>query len=118
MIRMNAFTWLLLCAFQVLSRCYQLLASVFQGPCALAEPYLRALGTPLVVQLKQTEKNRPQSAGELQAVQDGVRALETLVLAAPESQRQYFITIQSSFQFYSSQRDKRVRRNNPGMELD
>ncbi|XP_062863467.1 HEAT repeat-containing protein 5A [Trichomycterus rosablanca] len=77
----------------VLSRCYQLLASVFQGPPAVAEPFLRALGTPLVAQLQQVEKNHPQSAIELQAVQDGIRALEALVLAAPESQRAQLVSV-------------------------
>ncbi|TSW08333.1 HEAT repeat-containing protein 5A [Bagarius yarrelli] len=71
----------------VLSQCYQLLAKIFQGPTAVAESFIRGLGPQLVAQLQQVEKNRPQTAVELQAVQDGVRAMEALVLAAQETQR-------------------------------
>ncbi|XP_060789898.1 HEAT repeat-containing protein 5A isoform X3 [Neoarius graeffei] len=69
----------------VLSRCCQLLASVFQGPAVVAGSFIRALGTQLVAWLQQVEKNRPQTATELQAVQDGIRAMEALVLAAQET---------------------------------
>lgn len=56
----------------------------------MAELFIRGLGTQLVAQLQQVERKRPQTAIELQAVQDGVRAMEALVLAAQETQRQYF----------------------------
>lgn len=75
----------------MLSRCYQLLASVFQGPAVVAESFIRGLGTQLVARLQQVEKNRPQTTIELQAAQDGIRAMEALVLAAQETHRQYFI---------------------------
>lgn len=77
----------------VLSQCYQLLATVFQGPTAVAEWFIRGLGTQLVDQLQQVEKNRPQTAVELQAFQDGVRAMEALVLAAQETQRPKLVAV-------------------------
>ncbi|XP_047677260.1 HEAT repeat-containing protein 5A isoform X1 [Tachysurus fulvidraco] len=76
------------------SRCYQLLASVFQGPAAVAELFIRGLGTQLVAQLQQVERKRPQTAMELQAVQDGIRAMEALVLAAQETQRAKLVAVQ------------------------
>lgn len=57
----------------------------------VAESFIRGLGTQLVARLQQVEKNRPQTAIELQAVQDGVRAMESIVLAAQETHRQYFM---------------------------
>lgn len=72
---------------QVLSRCYQLLASLFQGPSAVARPFILAVGSRLLSQLEGVEKSRPQSSAELQAVQDGIRALEALVFAADETHR-------------------------------
>uniref|UniRef100_A0A3B4BPG2 HEAT repeat-containing protein 5A n=1 Tax=Pygocentrus nattereri TaxID=42514 RepID=A0A3B4BPG2_PYGNA len=73
--------------------CYQLLASVFQGPTAVAGPFIQALGGQLVGYLQQVEKSRPQTATELQAVQDGVRAMEALVLAAEETHRPQLVTV-------------------------
>uniref|UniRef100_A0A3B4DII9 HEAT repeat-containing protein 5A n=1 Tax=Pygocentrus nattereri TaxID=42514 RepID=A0A3B4DII9_PYGNA len=72
---------------------YQLLASVFQGPTAVAGPFIQALGGQLVGYLQQVEKSRPQTATELQAVQDGVRAMEALVLAAEETHRPQLVTV-------------------------
>ncbi|KAM9466485.1 HEAT repeat-containing protein 5A isoform 2-T4 [Clarias gariepinus] len=77
----------------VLSRCYQLLASVFQGPTVVAESFIRGLGTQLLARLQQVEKNRPQTAIELKAVQDGIRAMEALVLAAQESYRGQLVAV-------------------------
>ncbi|MCJ8737086.1 hypothetical protein PDJAM_G00019790 [Pangasius djambal] len=77
----------------VLSRCYQLLASVFQGPAVVAESFIRGLGTQLVAQLQQVEKNRPQTTIELQAVQNGIRAMEALVLAAQETHRDQLVAV-------------------------
>lgn len=71
----------------MLSRSYQLLASLFQGPAAVARPFILALGGRLLSQLEEVEKSRPQSPAELQAVQDGIRALEALVFAADETHR-------------------------------
>ncbi|KAL7380923.1 hypothetical protein ABVT39_026023 [Epinephelus coioides] len=71
----------------VVSRCYQLLTSVFQAPSAVAVPYIHALGPPLVRFLQKVERSRPQSGEELLGVLEGVRAMEALVQAADESQR-------------------------------
>uniref|UniRef100_A0A7N6BZG9 HEAT repeat-containing protein 5A n=1 Tax=Anabas testudineus TaxID=64144 RepID=A0A7N6BZG9_ANATE len=62
--------------FQVVSRCFQLLASVFQAQPAVAVPYIRALGPPLVRFLKKVERSRPRSPEELLGVLDGIRAME------------------------------------------
>uniref|UniRef100_A0A8C1H193 HEAT repeat-containing protein 5A n=1 Tax=Cyprinus carpio TaxID=7962 RepID=A0A8C1H193_CYPCA len=69
----------------VLSRSYQLLVSLFQGPAPVARPFILALGGCLVSQLQEVEKSRPQGPAELQAVQDAIRALEALVFAADET---------------------------------
>uniref|UniRef100_A0A8C1XR50 HEAT repeat-containing protein 5A n=1 Tax=Cyprinus carpio TaxID=7962 RepID=A0A8C1XR50_CYPCA len=66
----------------VLSRSYQLLVSLFQGPAPVARPFILALGGRLVSQLEEVEKSRPQGPAELQAVQDAIRALEALVFAS------------------------------------
>ncbi|XP_049451782.1 HEAT repeat-containing protein 5A isoform X1 [Epinephelus fuscoguttatus] len=71
----------------VVSRCYQLLTSMFQAPSAVAVPYIQALGPPLVRFLQKVERSRPQSGEELLGVLEGVRAMEALVQAADESQR-------------------------------
>uniref|UniRef100_A0A8C1XP25 HEAT repeat-containing protein 5A n=1 Tax=Cyprinus carpio TaxID=7962 RepID=A0A8C1XP25_CYPCA len=71
----------------VLSRSYQLLVSLFQGPAPVARPFILALGGRLVSQLEEVEKSRPQGPAELQAVQDAIRALEALVFAADETHR-------------------------------
>uniref|UniRef100_A0A7N6C451 HEAT repeat-containing protein 5A n=1 Tax=Anabas testudineus TaxID=64144 RepID=A0A7N6C451_ANATE len=60
----------------VVSRCFQLLASVFQAQPAVAVPYIRALGPPLVRFLKKVERSRPRSPEELLGVLDGIRAME------------------------------------------
>ncbi|XP_026160958.1 HEAT repeat-containing protein 5A, partial [Mastacembelus armatus] len=72
---------------QVVSRCHQLLMSVFQAQPAVAIPYIQALGPSLVRFLQKAERSRPQSPEELLGVLEGVRALEALVQAADESQR-------------------------------
>uniref|UniRef100_UPI0037E9B09A HEAT repeat-containing protein 5A n=1 Tax=Semicossyphus pulcher TaxID=241346 RepID=UPI0037E9B09A len=77
----------------VVSRCYQLLTSVFQAPPTVAVPYIQALGPPLVRFLQRVERSRPQSAEELVGVLDGVRALEALIQAADESQRPQLVAI-------------------------
>ncbi|XP_041809707.1 HEAT repeat-containing protein 5A isoform X2 [Chelmon rostratus] len=71
----------------VVSRCYQLLTSVFQAPPAVAVPFIRALAPPLVRFLQKVERSRPQSPEELLSVLEGVRAMEAVVQAADESQR-------------------------------
>ncbi|AWP15910.1 HEAT repeat-containing protein 5A [Scophthalmus maximus] len=77
----------------VVSRCYQLLTSVFQAPPGIAVPYIQALGLPLVRFLQRVERSRPQSPEELLRVLEGVRALEALVQAADESHRPRLVAI-------------------------
>ncbi|KTF79221.1 hypothetical protein cypCar_00014826 [Cyprinus carpio] len=77
--------FLLYASADVLSRSYQLLVSLFQGPAPVARPFILALGGCLVSQLQEVEKSRPQGPAELQAVQDAIRALEALVFAADET---------------------------------
>ncbi|XP_064192200.1 HEAT repeat-containing protein 5A isoform X2 [Anguilla rostrata] len=78
----------------VLSRCFQLLLSMFQSPTeGVARPFIRALGGVLVGHLQSVEKSRPQTAGELHAVQEGVRALEGLVSAADEEHRPQLVAV-------------------------
>ncbi|KAM3594589.1 uncharacterized protein V6R79_010326 [Siganus canaliculatus] len=72
---------------QVVSRCHQLLVSVFQAPPPVAVPYIQALGPPLVRFLQKVERSRPQSSEELTGVLEGVRAMEALVQAADQAQR-------------------------------
>ncbi|XP_072565589.1 HEAT repeat-containing protein 5B isoform X3 [Paramormyrops kingsleyae] len=72
----------------VQARCYQLLLSVFQHSSrALATPYIHALAPPVVEKLKAVERSRPTSAGELQAVQEGIKVLENLVAMGEEQNR-------------------------------
>ncbi|KAI4902189.1 hypothetical protein NFI96_029558 [Prochilodus magdalenae] len=77
----------------VLSRSYQLLASVFQGPTAVTGMFIQTLGRQIVRHLQQVEKSRPQTAAELQAVQDGVKAMEALMLAAEETNRPQLVAV-------------------------
>ncbi|XP_039994056.1 HEAT repeat-containing protein 5A isoform X3 [Xiphias gladius] len=77
----------------VVSRCYQLLTSVFQAQSGVAVPYIQALGPPLVRFLQRVERSRPQSPEELLGVLEGVRAMEALVQAADESQRPQLVAI-------------------------
>ncbi|XP_042598368.1 HEAT repeat-containing protein 5A isoform X1 [Cyprinus carpio] len=77
----------------VLSRSYQLLVSLFQGPAPVARPFILALGGRLLSQLEEVEKSRPQGPAELQAVQDAIRALEALVFAADETHRPQLVAV-------------------------
>ncbi|XP_066550138.1 HEAT repeat-containing protein 5A isoform X2 [Amia ocellicauda] len=78
----------------VLAKTYQLLLSVFQSPCpAVAVPFMRALGPGIVGGLQGVEKRRPQSAAELTAVQEGVRALQGLVSAADPEHRPQLVSV-------------------------
>ncbi|XP_060939458.1 HEAT repeat-containing protein 5A [Limanda limanda] len=78
---------------EVVSRCFQLLTSVFQAHPGVAVPYIQALGPPLVRFLQRTERSRPQSPEELLGVLEGVRALEAVVQAADESQRRPLVAV-------------------------
>lgn len=75
---------------QVQARCYQLLLSVFQHfNRALSTPYIHTLAPLIVEKLKAVEHNRPRTAAELQAVQEGIRVLENLVGMGEEQCRKY-----------------------------
>ncbi|XP_068581139.1 HEAT repeat-containing protein 5B isoform X2 [Cebidichthys violaceus] len=72
----------------VQARCYQLLLSVFQHSSrALSTPYIHALAPVMVEKLKAVERSRPGTAAELQAVQEGIRVLESLVGMGEEQNR-------------------------------
>ncbi|XP_075963534.1 HEAT repeat-containing protein 5A [Anarhichas minor] len=77
----------------VVSRCHQLLTSVFQAPPTVAVPYIQALGPPLVRFLQKVERSRPQSPEELLGVLEGVRSMEALVQAADQSQRPQLVAV-------------------------
>uniref|UniRef100_A0A8C7E0N4 HEAT repeat-containing protein 5A n=1 Tax=Oncorhynchus kisutch TaxID=8019 RepID=A0A8C7E0N4_ONCKI len=74
-------------------RSYQLLMSVFQSKTGVAVPFIQGLGSCVVGHLQGVERRRPQSSKELQAIQDGVRALEALVFAADEMHRPQLVAI-------------------------
>ncbi|XP_051946148.1 HEAT repeat-containing protein 5B [Xyrauchen texanus] len=70
------------------ARCYQLLLSVFQHSCrSLSTPYIHTLAPVLVEKLKNVEHSRPNTPAELQAVQEGVKVLESLVAMGEEHTR-------------------------------
>uniref|UniRef100_A0A674A2M0 HEAT repeat-containing protein 5A n=1 Tax=Salmo trutta TaxID=8032 RepID=A0A674A2M0_SALTR len=77
----------------VVSQSYQLLMSVFQSKTGVAVPFIQGLGSCVVGHLQGVERRRPQSSKELQAIQDGVRALEALVFAADETHRPQLVAI-------------------------
>lgn len=77
----------------VLSRCCQLLTSIFQAPSSVAVPYIQALGPRLLPLLQSVEKRRPQSAEELAGVLEGVRAFQAMVQAAEQSQRPQLVAV-------------------------
>lgn len=70
------------------ARCYQLLLSVFQHSCrSLSVPYIHTLAPVLVEKLKAIEHRRPSTPAELQAVQEGVKVLESLVAMGDDKNR-------------------------------
>ncbi|XP_063039810.1 HEAT repeat-containing protein 5A isoform X2 [Engraulis encrasicolus] len=71
----------------ILRRSFQLLTSVFQSPAGTSGPFMQALGVAVMGYLRGVESHRPQSQEELQAVQEGAKALEALVQAAEETHR-------------------------------
>ncbi|XP_061750827.1 HEAT repeat-containing protein 5A isoform X2 [Nerophis ophidion] len=75
------------------TRCFQLLASLFGAPQEQSVPYIRALGPGLMRFLQKVEKRRPGCPEDLQVVLEGLRAMEVLVQAAPESQRPPLVAI-------------------------
>uniref|UniRef100_A0A8D3DX18 HEAT repeat-containing protein 5A n=1 Tax=Scophthalmus maximus TaxID=52904 RepID=A0A8D3DX18_SCOMX len=76
----------------VVSRCYQLLTSVFQAPPGIAVPYIQVRSRIKNI-VDRVERSRPQSPEELLRVLEGVRALEALVQAADESHRPRLVAI-------------------------
>lgn len=78
----------------ILTRCYQLLLSIFQNPSqAVSVPYIQSLGSVIVSRLQRVEKRKPESSAELQAIQEGVKALEVLVSMADEEHRSQLMAI-------------------------
>lgn len=70
------------------ARCCQLLLSILQQPSrSLSVPFIHTLAPLLVEQLKSVERRRVCNAAELQAVQERVRVMETLVNMAEEHNR-------------------------------
>ncbi|XP_030575487.1 HEAT repeat-containing protein 5A isoform X2 [Archocentrus centrarchus] len=77
----------------VVSRCCQLLTTVFQAQPGVAVPYIQALGPSLVRFLQKVERSHPQTPEELVGVLEGIRAMEALIQAADESQRPQLMAI-------------------------
>ncbi|XP_069049146.1 HEAT repeat-containing protein 5A isoform X2 [Lepisosteus oculatus] len=78
----------------VLTKSCQLLQTVFQSPSpVVAIPFIQALGPAIVGRLREVEKRTPQSVAELQAAQEGVRALEALVSVADEECRSQLVAV-------------------------
>ena len=77
---------------QVLRQSFELLNSVFQSPAGASGSFMQALGAAVVGYLRGVENRRPQTQEELQAVQEGARALEALAEAAEEMHRESFPT--------------------------
>ncbi|XP_058847609.1 HEAT repeat-containing protein 5A-like isoform X1 [Acipenser ruthenus] len=78
----------------ILTRCYQLLLSIFRNPSqAVSVPYIQSLGSVIVSRLQRVEKRKPESSAELQAIQEGVKALEVLVSMADEEHRSQLMAI-------------------------
>ncbi|XP_062895810.1 HEAT repeat-containing protein 5B [Mobula hypostoma] len=78
----------------VQQKCYQLLLSVFQQPNrALSTPYIHALAPLVVEKLKAVENQKPINSAELQAVQEGIKVLETLVNLGEEQNRPQLLAL-------------------------
>ncbi|XP_078516049.1 HEAT repeat-containing protein 5B [Lissotriton helveticus] len=72
----------------VQAKSYQLLLSIFQhSNRALSTPYIHSLAPIMVENLKAVENNKPTCSTELLAVQEGIKALETLVSLTEEQNR-------------------------------
>ncbi|XP_041043699.1 HEAT repeat-containing protein 5B [Carcharodon carcharias] len=78
----------------VQAKCYQLLLSVFQqSNRALSYPYIHALAPLVVEKLKAVGNQKPANTAELQAVQEGIKVLETLVNLAEEQNRTQLLAL-------------------------
>uniref|UniRef100_A0A4W3GT71 HEAT repeat-containing protein 5A n=1 Tax=Callorhinchus milii TaxID=7868 RepID=A0A4W3GT71_CALMI len=75
-------------------KCYKLLLSIFQHPNrAVSVPYIHSLAALILRRLQEVEKRKPSSYPELQAVQEGMRTLETLVSMADEQNRVHLVAL-------------------------
>ncbi|XP_031435784.1 HEAT repeat-containing protein 5A isoform X2 [Clupea harengus] len=77
----------------VLRQSFELLTSVFQSPAGASGSFMQALGAAVVGYLRGVENRRPQTQEELQAVQEGARALEALAEAAEEMHRPQLVSV-------------------------
>ncbi|XP_043536583.1 HEAT repeat-containing protein 5B [Chiloscyllium plagiosum] len=78
----------------VQAKCYQLLLSVFQqSNRALSYPYIHALAPLVVEKLKMVGNQKLANSAELQAAQEGIKVLETLVNLAGEQNRSQLLAL-------------------------
>eukprot|EP00061_Rhincodon_typus_P014679 g41860.t1 len=78
----------------VQAKCYQLLLSVFQqSNRALSYPYIHALAPLVVEKLKTVGNYKLANSAELQAAQEGIKVLETLVNLAGEQNRTQLLAL-------------------------
>ncbi|XP_059505188.1 HEAT repeat-containing protein 5A isoform X2 [Stegostoma tigrinum] len=78
----------------VLVQCYKLLQSIFQHPNrAISTPYIHSLTILIVQRLRDVEKEMPSTCAELQAVQAGLKTLETLITLADEQNRVHLVVL-------------------------
>ncbi|XP_072425084.1 HEAT repeat-containing protein 5A isoform X1 [Chiloscyllium punctatum] len=78
----------------VLVQCYKLLQTVFQHPNrAVSTPYIHSLTILIVQKLREVEKEKPSTCAELQAVQAGLKTLETLIGLADEQNRVHLVVL-------------------------
>ncbi|XP_038637209.1 HEAT repeat-containing protein 5A isoform X2 [Scyliorhinus canicula] len=76
----------------VLMHCYTLLQSLFPNR-AVSTPYIHSLTVLIVERLREVEKEKPSTCTELQAVQEGMKTLETLVSMADEQNRVHLVVL-------------------------
>ncbi|GCB76591.1 hypothetical protein scyTo_0020491 [Scyliorhinus torazame] len=76
----------------VLMHCYKLLQSLFPNR-AVSTPYIHSLTVLIVERLREVEKEKPSTCTELQAVQEGMKTLETLVSMADEQNRVHLVVL-------------------------
>ncbi|XP_072344417.1 HEAT repeat-containing protein 5A isoform X2 [Scyliorhinus torazame] len=76
----------------VLMHCYKLLQSLFPNR-AISTPYIHSLTVLIVERLREVEKEKPSTCTELQAVQEGMKTLETLVSMADEQNRVHLVVL-------------------------
>ncbi|XP_048456388.1 HEAT repeat-containing protein 5A-like [Rhincodon typus] len=78
----------------VLVQCYKLLQSIFQHPNrAVSTPYIHSLTILIVQRLRDVEKEMPSTCAELQAMQAGLKTLETLITLAEEQNRVHLVVL-------------------------